>query len=119
MAPGLLKLIATRRPFFVLIRILLGRVNSAMMSLFPPCYLNLMVCRRSVEWAKLNDISGWLTVLPTVLPMSQDHFNLTAQEFHDALALRYRKPLLNVPSGCVFVVFPSHLTMPLFVERVA
>ena len=27
-------------------------------------------CRRSVEQAKLNDLSGWLTVLP----MSQDHF---------------------------------------------
>ena len=53
-------------------------------------------CRRSVEWAKLFDLSGWLTVLPT----SQDHFDLTAQEFRNALALRYRKPLLNVPSGC-------------------
>ena len=52
-----------------------------------------------MERAKLNDLSGWLTVLP----MSQDHFDLTAQEFRDALALRYRKPLLNVPSnsyGC-------------------
>ena len=54
------------------------------------------VCRRSVERAKLNDLSGWLTVLST----SRDHFDLTAQEFRDALALRYRKPLLNVPSGC-------------------
>ena len=49
-----------------------------------------------MELAKLNDLSGWLTVLPT----SQDHFDLTAQEFRDALALRYWKPLLNVPSGC-------------------
>ena len=49
-----------------------------------------------MERAKLNDLSGWLTVLPT----SQDHFDLTAQEFRDAFALRYRKPLLNVPSGC-------------------
>ena len=32
--------------------------------------------------------------------MSQDHFDLTAQEFRDALALRYQKPLLNVPSNC-------------------
>ena len=53
------------------------------------------VCRRSVERAKLNDLSGWLTVLPT----SPGYFDLTAQEFCDALALRYRKPLLNVPSG--------------------
>ena len=49
-----------------------------------------------MERAKLNDLSGWLTVLPT----SRDHYDLTAQEFCDALALRYRKPLLNVPSGC-------------------
>ena len=44
----------------------------------------------------MNDLYGWLTVLPT----SQDQFDLTAQEFCDALALHYRKPLLNVPSGC-------------------
>ena len=49
-----------------------------------------------MERAKLNDLSGWLTVLP----MSQDHFDLTAQEFRDALVLRYWKPLLNVPSNC-------------------
>ena len=49
-----------------------------------------------MEQAKLNDLSGWLTVSPT----SQDHFDLTAQEFRDTLALRYRKPVLNVPSGC-------------------
>ena len=47
----------------------------------------------------MNDLSGWLTVLP----VSQDHFDLTAQEFHDALALHNLQPLLNVPSnydGC-------------------
>ena len=53
-------------------------------------------CSRSVEQAKLNDLFGWLTVLPT----SQGHFDLTTQEFRDALALHYRKPLLNVPSDC-------------------
>ena len=53
-------------------------------------------CRRSVEQAKLNDLSGWLTVLP----MSQDHFDLTAQELCDALALHYQKLLLNVSSNC-------------------
>ena len=44
----------------------------------------------------MNDLSGWLTVLP----ISQDHFYLTVQEFCDALALCYRKPLLNVLSDC-------------------
>ena len=61
MAPGLLKLIAMRRPFFMLIRILLGRVNSAMMSFSTLLPQFDGVCRRSVERAKLNDLSGWLT----------------------------------------------------------
>ena len=73
------------------------------------------VCHISVERAKLNDLSGWLTVLLT----SRDHFDLTAQEFCDALALRYQKPLLNVPSGYDGVMLFFHLTMPLFVGRVA
>ena len=34
------------------------------------------------------------------MPTGQDYSDLTAQEFRDALALHYRKPLLNVPSGC-------------------
>ena len=55
-----------------------------------------MVYCRSLKRARLNDLSGWLAVLS----MIQDHFDLTAQEFHDALALHYRKPLLNVPSSC-------------------
>ena len=53
-------------------------------------------------------MSGWLTVLP----MSQDHFDLTAQEFHDALS----EALLNTPSVMVLLF---HSIMPLFVERVA
>ena len=32
--------------------------------------------------------------------MSQDHFDLTAQVFCDALVLCYWKPMLNVPSNC-------------------
>ena len=32
--------------------------------------------------------------------MSQDHFDLTAQEFRDTLALHYWKPLLNIPPNC-------------------
>lgn len=45
--------------------------------------------RRCVEHAKLNHLSGWLTVLP----VGQSHFDLAAQEFRDALALHYRKNL--------------------------
>ena len=71
-------------------------------------------CRRSVEQAKLNDLSGWLTVLP----MSQDHFDLNAQEFHEALALRYWKPLLNVPSICDGCGSPFSLDHARFVEGV-
>jgi len=54
------------------------------------------VCHRSMEQVKMNNLSGWLTVLP----VSQDHYNLTAQECRDALTLRYQKPFLSVPSSC-------------------
>ena len=40
--------------------------------------------------------SSWLSVLP----LWSHHFDLSAQEFRDALALRYRKPLLNLPPVC-------------------
>lgn len=43
---------------------------------------------RCVECTKMNHLSSWFMVLP----VSQNHFDLTAQEFRDALALRYRKP---------------------------
>ena len=42
------------------------------------------------------NVSGWLSVLP----LEKDQFDLSAQEFRDALALRYRKPLLNLPGTC-------------------
>ena len=46
-------------------------------------------CRsRSVERVKINNLSGWLTVLP----VSQDHNDLTAQEYCDALQFHYQKP---------------------------
>ena len=35
-----------------------------------------------------------------MLPLQSRHFNLSAQEFQDALASRYRKPLLNLPAYC-------------------
>ena len=40
--------------------------------------------------------SSWLSVLP----LRSHHFDLSVQEFRDALALRYRKPLLNLPPVC-------------------
>ena len=51
---------------------------------------------RALHRARINDLSGWLTVLP----LEKDNFDLTAQEFRDALAVRYRKPLLNIPPFC-------------------
>ena len=41
--------------------------------------------QRVILRARFNSPSGWLTVLPT----EKDHFDLTAQEFRDALAVRY------------------------------
>ena len=49
------------------------------------------ICR-----SKDGKLSGWLTVLP----VAKFNFDLSPQEFRDALALRYRKPLLNVPDFC-------------------
>jgi len=40
--------------------------------------------------------SSWLSVLP----FKSHHFDLCVQKFRDALALRYRKSLLNLPSVC-------------------
>ena len=41
-------------------------------------------------------MSLWLTVSP----LAKHHFDLSATEFCDALVLRYKKPLLGVPSHC-------------------
>ena len=35
-----------------------------------------------------------------MLPLRHDQFDLSAQEFQDALALCYRKPLLGLPANC-------------------
>ena len=42
------------------------------------------------------NLSEWLSVIP----LKQDQFDLSPQEFHDALALRYQKPMLNLPGNC-------------------
>jgi len=55
--------------------------------------------------AKDNDLSAWLSILPT----ERDNYDLRPQEFRDALAIRYRKPLLNVPAFCDGCGAPSTL----------
>ena len=35
-----------------------------------------------------------------MLPLQSHHFDLSAQEFWDDLALHYWKPLLNLPAVC-------------------
>ena len=51
---------------------------------------------RAILRAKECNLSSWLAVLP----IEKDQFDLSAQEFRDGLALRYRKPLLCLPSNC-------------------
>ena len=46
--------------------------------------------------AKDGNISSWLSVLP----LARSQFDLSAQGFHDGLALQYKKPLLFLPSVC-------------------
>lgn len=43
-----------------------------------------------------QSLSAWLTTLPIL----KDDFNLSSVEFRDALCLRYRKPLLQLPPIC-------------------
>jgi len=53
----------------------------------------------AILWTKDGNISSWLSVLP----LARTQFDLSVQEFRDGLALRYKKPLLSVPSvynGC-------------------
>ena len=60
---------------------------------------------RALHRSRTNDLSCWLSVLPT----EKDNFDLTAQEFRDALAIRYKKPLLNIPPSCDGCGSPSSL----------
>ena len=52
--------------------------------------------QRAILRAKDSNISSWLSVLPS----ARNQFDLSAQEFRDGLALRYKKPLLCLPSVC-------------------
>ena len=60
---------------------------------------------RCVECVKLNHLSGWLTVLP----VGQNYFDLASKEFRDALAIHYRKNLLNLSLCCGGCGAPSSL----------
>ena len=48
--------------------------------------------QRAVLWAKDLNLSSWLSVVS----LESHHFDLSPQEFRDALALHYRKPLLDL-----------------------
>ena len=61
---------------------------------------------RAVRRARETKISSWLSVTP----VAKHHFDLSAQEFRDSLAIRYRKPLLEVPSNCDGCSAPFNLS---------
>jgi len=61
--------------------------------------------QRVILCAPENHLSGWLTCVPT----AQDHFDLTPQEFRDALAVHYKKSLLELPPICNGCGTPSSL----------
>ena len=49
-----------------------------------------------IQQAVEGKSSSWLTALP----LAHHHFDLSATEFRDALALRYNRPLLKLPANC-------------------
>jgi len=52
--------------------------------------------QRAILRAREHRISSWLAVTP----LERSQFDLSAQEFRDGLALRYKKPLLCLPPCC-------------------
>ena len=52
--------------------------------------------KRAVQRGIDRKTSAWLTVIP----MAYHHFDLSATEFRDSLALRYHRPLLRLPALC-------------------
>lgn len=52
--------------------------------------------KRNIDQIREKGASSWLSVLP----IKDQGFNLTKQEFHDALALRYNTRIKNLPSKC-------------------
>ena len=52
--------------------------------------------QRTLEQLSEPGASSWLGALP----IQEQGFSLTKNEFHDALAMRYNKPVKNLPSKC-------------------
>ena len=50
----------------------------------------------TILWTREHHISSWLSVMP----VEKSQFDLSAQEFGDGLALKYREPLLCLPPCC-------------------
>ena len=59
--------------------------------------------QRTILRVKDNKLSTWLTIVP----LAKNHFDLSAQEFWDGLALRYKKVLSPPPSAVTDVVLLS------------
>ena len=71
------------------------------------------LCSHILKHSQDIDLSAWLSVMP----IEWDNFDLTAQEFHDALAVRYKKPLLFPPHcyGCgllLWIIFKPGAHQP-------
>ena len=52
--------------------------------------------QRNIEQLSEPGASSWLGALP----LAEQGFNLTKGEFHDALSLRYNRPVKNLPTKC-------------------
>ena len=52
--------------------------------------------KRAIQRGIDGKTLAWLTVIP----MAYHHFDLSATEFRDSLALRYHRPLLRLPALC-------------------
>ena len=86
----------------------IGKSLMLRMILFSAIYVSIELdplCRHALQHSRGNDLSVWLSVMP----IERDNFDLTAQEFCDALAIRYKKPLLSIPLHCDGCGTPSSL----------
>ena len=52
------------------------------------------------RWAIQRAVEGKTSSWLTALPIAHHHFDLSATEFRDVLALRYNRPLLKMPTNC-------------------